>query len=311
MAVSGTNTFSYTRDKLINAVLRRLKVISLGQTPEPEDYTNCSEALNTMIKSWSLSGQALWTTEALSFTLIAGIREYPVGVLGGTLQSQGITITNPGSGGVDGTYSLSITDATGTGATGSYTVAGGSLTSISISNSGSKYVSPAFSFAASSLVGATVSVIVCGKLASKPLAFADGKLTEGTTESNLEEIARKDFVTLNYKNTVTQTPTRYYFDLQRDTATIAFDSLPNVSGGIFTGQIQRQFFDVNSSTDNLDFPEAWYNALLWGLCADLATEYSVQLELLQYYESKAVAAKKEAFDESVEDVSVYFTVRDF
>jgi hypothetical protein len=50
LATSGTNTFTVDRDEVISAALRVLGVIGVGETPIAEDYTNCSEALNIMIK---------------------------------------------------------------------------------------------------------------------------------------------------------------------------------------------------------------------------------------------------------------------
>lgn len=48
-------------------------------------------------------------------------------------------ITSPGSGGTDGTYPLTFTSATGTGAAGTATVSGGAITAVSLASGGSGY----------------------------------------------------------------------------------------------------------------------------------------------------------------------------
>ncbi|ESW92916.1 phage tail protein [Mesorhizobium sp. C280B] len=68
-------------------------------------------------------------------------------------------ITAPGSLGTNGTFALAFTGGTGSGAAGTFTVAGGALTAVAITNPGSYTVAPTLSFAASAnLVGATATI---------------------------------------------------------------------------------------------------------------------------------------------------------
>ncbi|WP_420408704.1 phage tail protein [Hoeflea sp.] len=84
-------------------------------------------------------------------------------VPGFTSQSQnGIAdpeITGAGSGGENGTFALAFTGGTGSGAAGTFTVSGGELTSITITNRGVYTVAPSLDFSASTdLTGATATV---------------------------------------------------------------------------------------------------------------------------------------------------------
>lgn len=64
----------------------------------------------------------------------------------------------PGSGGANGTFPLAFTGGTGSGAEGTFTVSGGSLTAIAITKSGRYTAAPTFSFAASTgLTGAAAT----------------------------------------------------------------------------------------------------------------------------------------------------------
>lgn len=82
-----------------------------------------------------------------------------VGATPGASRLLGALITNAGSGGTNGTFALNISGGGGSGAAGTFTVAGGSLTDITITNGGSGYTSsPAFNFSASAgLTGVAAS----------------------------------------------------------------------------------------------------------------------------------------------------------
>ncbi|TIS37497.1 phage tail protein [Mesorhizobium sp.] len=68
-------------------------------------------------------------------------------------------ITAPGAGGTNGTFALAFVGGTGTGAEGTFTVAGGALTAVTITAPGNYTVAPTLSFAASAnLVGATAAL---------------------------------------------------------------------------------------------------------------------------------------------------------
>ena len=73
MTTSGTSTFSVTRDEIIKSSLRTLGVIGVGETPITEDYTNCSEALNIMIKSWAKKGFPLWVYNSVQVTMLTDL----------------------------------------------------------------------------------------------------------------------------------------------------------------------------------------------------------------------------------------------
>jgi hypothetical protein len=79
MAVTGTSTFTVTRDDVIKAALRNLGALGSGETPSTEDYTNCSQALNIMIKSWAKKGLPLWVTQEITIPMVSGTGSYQLG----------------------------------------------------------------------------------------------------------------------------------------------------------------------------------------------------------------------------------------
>lgn len=308
MAVTGTNSFTVTRDDIIKATLRLLGVIGIGETPETEDYTNCSQALNIMIKSWAKKGFPLWVNEEILVPMITGNTLYNIGPTGGTLVTEGITITNGGTGGVDGTYAMIITDVTGTGAAGSFVVSGGTITSITITASGSGYTAPTYDFTAASITGESISTIVLGVTTRKPLRTIEAFIRDSSNyDTSLMLISRQEYNMLGSK-TSAGIPNQIYYDNLLDYGRLYVFDVPTDNTQTIYLQVQRQFYDMTTSTDNFDFPQEWFQALKWGLACELLAEYGVSLQMIPYYEQKALQYIEDCFNWSQEEPGVYFSV---
>lgn len=78
MTTSNTATFTVGRDDIIKASMRSLKVIGVGETPVPEDYTNCAFALNLLLKSLDAEGYLIWLYQTLAVPLSAGKTSYTI-----------------------------------------------------------------------------------------------------------------------------------------------------------------------------------------------------------------------------------------
>lgn len=223
MAVSGTNTFTVTRNDLIASALRTLGVIGIGETPVSEDYTNCSQALNIMIKSWAKKGFPLFVNATESVNLVASTSSY--------------TLTN------------------------------------------------------------------------RPVRVLGGRIRNtSNVDVELQLISAEEYDRIGNKTT-TGTPNQIYYD-NTLTGTLYVYPVPDSTAADSTiyVDVQRMFYDMSSSTDNFDFPQEWFQALKWGLVAEICVEYGVDIQLVPYYEQKAQAYIQDAFDFSVEEPSVYFTM---
>ena len=73
---------------------------------------------------------------------------------------------------------------------------------------------------------------------------------------------------------------------------------------VYTRPIQ----DFNATTDFLDFPQEWFNAIKWNLAYQLAFEYGVPVEILDRLKLIAKEEKDKAMSWDVEKESVYFQV---
>lgn len=80
----------------------------------------------------------------------------------------------------------------------------------------------------------------------------------------------------------------------------------DVSNGLniyITGVFPLQ--DFNASTDNPDLPSYYYNALVWGLADQLATEYGLPLAERGFIQNKADKHLEKAKDFDIEEGSLY------
>jgi hypothetical protein len=79
MAVTGTTTFTVTRNQIIEAALRGLSVLEEGGQPSAAALENGSFALNLIMKKWQTNGIKLWTITELTLELDANVTTYTIG----------------------------------------------------------------------------------------------------------------------------------------------------------------------------------------------------------------------------------------
>lgn len=304
MAVSGTNTFTVTRNDVISATLRLLGVIGVGETPLTEDYTNCSQALNIMIKAWAKKGLPLWVTEYLEIPMVEGAVPYPLGPTAAYVYS--VTSTG-GTGYTAGTWTAT-NGTTGTNASGTYTVSAGVPDEFTILVAGDSYTAAPTTFTLSGAgSGAVITSTIVGVTMPRPLRIMEAFIRNSqNSDTTLLTISRQEYNILGNKGT-TGIPNQYYYDDQLVNGNLYVYNVPQDSTRTIHATIQRMFYDMTTGTDNFDFPQEWFQALKWGLAAELLAEYGVSLQMIPYYEQKAQEYIEACFDWSQEEASIYFT----
>jgi len=76
MALSGTITFARTAQQICDAALRKIGVLGEGETSSGNQYTDAEEALNLMLRTWSMEGPNLWTDAEQTVPLVSGLATY-------------------------------------------------------------------------------------------------------------------------------------------------------------------------------------------------------------------------------------------
>jgi hypothetical protein len=305
MAVTGTNSFTVTRNDIIDAALRTLGVIGIGETPQTEDYTNCSQALNIMIKGWAKKGWPLWTVQELVVPMVSGVRVYPIGPTAGYVYS--VTSTG-GTGYTAGTWTAT-NGTTGTAASGTYTVVDGAPAVFTVLQGGNTYTSAPTTFTLSGAgTGATITATIVGLTTNKPVRAMTAYIRDSyNNDTTLMPISKQEYDMQGYKFT-TGVPNQFYYDNQLSNANLYVYNVPDASTSSIYLSVERMFYDMTTGTDSFDFPQEWFQALKWGLAAEIAVEYGIDIQMVPYYEQKASVYLEEAFSFAVEETSVYFGV---
>jgi hypothetical protein len=304
MATSGTNTFTVDRDEVISAALRVLGVIGVGETPIAEDYTNCSEALNIMIKSWAKKGFPLWVYETVVLDLIEDLSVYPIGPTAGYISSVSST---GGTGYTAGTWTA-VGGTTGTVASGTYTVDGDVPDVFTVLVAGNSYTTAPTSFTLSGAgTGATITGVVAGVTMSRPLRIIDAFIRNPQDfDTSLIIISQQEYDILGNKFSE-GIPNQLYYDNQLVNGLVYPYNVITDTGYSIYMTTQRMFEDMTTGANTFDFPQEWFQALKWGLAAELAEEYGADENKIMRVESKAAQYVMECFDWSQEEVGVYFS----
>jgi len=303
MATSGTYSFTVTRDEIIDAALRLLTVIGSGQTAETEDYANCSEALNIMLKSWVKKGFPLWVYERIAVPMLSGLGVYPIGPTAGYIYR--VDITNGGTG-YPNSGTVTFTGG-GLGATGTYTASGGVIQSVTITNGGNSYTSaPTVTFSGGG-TNAAGTAIVAGLTMSRPLRIIDGYIRNTENfDTTLFAISQQEYNILGNKSSA-GVPTQYYYDTQLINGLMYVYNVPAADGSVIYITVQRQFQDMSEGTQNFDFPQEWFQALKWNLANELSEEYEVAENKIMRIQARAEMYLNDCMDFSQEEAGVFFT----
>lgn len=80
MATSGSTTWEMTRDQIIAAAMRKGGALAKGQTPDAQDLSDYTLALNALVAEYQTLGMPLWAREQYSITLITNQKDYVLGV---------------------------------------------------------------------------------------------------------------------------------------------------------------------------------------------------------------------------------------
>lgn len=237
MSVSGTTSYTLTRDQVITYALRKIGVLPLGTSADSTTLTTYADNLNMMIKSWITKGIKLWTIQELTIPLVANQTSYVIGP----------------------------------------------------------------------------SSVTPDVVADKPMKLIQAWLRNVSVTPNndipLQVISQHNYNEFGSKFS-TGTPNSIYMNVGRDSSTISvYDTPDATAASLYQIHIltQRQLYDMPTSSTNFDFPTEWLYALGWNLAAEIAIDFGVDANRLQYIEGKAQKYLTEVEDYDTEYNSVFFT----
>lgn len=145
--------------------------------------------------------------------------------------------------------------------------------------------------------------------------FIRQTLNGNTFDTPLRLISRQEYLSFGNK-TAQGVVNSIYYDSKIDSGAVTSPSVGYGTLYVYVAPFdttytiylngQRPIYDMNSGTDEFDFPSEWFMYLLYALCAEMADDNEVDETRIARLESRAAQLKEELFDWSVETASTQF-----
>lgn len=306
MAVSGTNTFSLTRNQIINKSLSILGVKTRGRTPTNEEMKDASDTLNMMVKSWKSKGQYLWKVSEATLFLVVGQDSYRLdGSTANATESFNQTTTTADA--ALGASSVDITSATGLVvgynigiAQDDDTIHWTTIASISTLTIGLDDVTTAIATSGAKIYVYQTKLDRPEKVTSCRLRYNDDVTDVPTTH-----LSRDTYY--NYSNKSSKGKVNsYFYDKQLDYGDIFLYPTPDNSTDTLKLTLEKQFFDFSQALDSPDFPIEWLLPIAMNLAYWLSYDYGIGAEraIRIKEDAEQLLLDSEGYDR--EGTSIYF-----
>ena len=292
MSTSGTATFNFNRNQIILAAMRKIKVISSGETPSAQLVQDFSDQLNTFAKSLDATGLHLWTEAEATLFLQSNQISYS---LGGSTDNatETYTATTLSAAAASGAGTISVTSATGivTAYNIGIVLDSGSIfwTTVNGAPSGTTVTLAAVttgSAAAGNAVYVYQSRIV------RPLRVLSARRYNFVSAIDTQMMV---YSRIDYRNqpnkTSTGTITQWFYDPRggaNSTGTIFVWPAPPDATNALKFTWMRPIQDFLTSANNPDLPQEWLDPLVWNLAYRMATEYPVPRALYEMVKEQAI-----------------------
>ena len=146
----------------------------------------------------------------------------------------------------------------------------------------------------------------------KPLKViqAWNRTTSSSIDIPMRIITKDEYSRLGNK-TSSGNPIQIYYEPQKNIGVLTVYPVPDstyATSNVIYITYQRPYEDINTSTDVPDFPQEWYDAVIYGLACRLAPEYGIPAESRQLLVREASDIKAGALSFGTEEGSLYFQV---
>lgn len=122
-------------------------------------------------------------------------------------------------------------------------------------------------------------------------------------------LTRDEYWRLSDKTSTSSQPTQYYFNPERTSSTITVWPVPDATAATGTIEVtyQRQIEDITATTNEVDFPAEWLDAITYQLAVRLASRYGLDVNRRYILNREAAEALELAKSWDTEQESVFFT----
>lgn len=309
MAISSSIDFTVTRDDIINESLELLGVLGEGETANSDQLTSSSRTLNMMIKNWQARGLNLFSVQKNYLFIESLVEQYSLNSSTTRHFTSSFNETTLSALASSGSSTITVSSVSNISDGDNIGIASGNSvqwTTVNGAPSGST-VTLSNTLSTDSASGSTVYVYT--SKANRPMKILESfvHIASSNTDIPVEVISRREYNFLSVKASQ-GLPNQLYYDPQI------------TSGQLYlwpTGQDEKNYLvlfsqvtlsDLDSSSDNPEYPQEWYLPLCYNLAMLLASKYGVPNDV--FNKIRAIARESLQESEEFDDelyTSVYFT----
>lgn len=307
MAVSGSVDFTRNRNQVIDLALSIIGNRSEGETPTGYEIDLADSTLNMMLKAWQADGLHLFTRKVgtvflqkskVSYLLGPGgnyaTKDTPVITqLNGALAASATAVTT------DTTTGMAVADKIGIVLTDS-TIHWDTIATIPTSTT--------LTLTTGVLTAApdNAYVYTFTNLIDRPLRILhSNNRNTSNIDLPMEVISQDEYEDLPDKTATGSVSTQYYYDPQLTNGVLYPWPVMSVDNYILKIIYVKPFDDMDSSTDDFDFPAEWLEAITWGLAARLCVSIGVAPQIWDRIRGIAKQMKQDVMGFDVENASLF------
>lgn len=308
MATSGSVDFQHSRTQLIESALRKCGRLREGVSASSDLLTSGSLALNGVVKSLATDGMPLWAIKEGAVLPIHDVNTVTLGPSGGHAATTWVHTQTSASAAAAAT-TITVDSITGISASDQIGVEldSGNIhwTTVSGAPSGSTIT---LASGLATAASADSHVYTYTSKTVRPLKIIQSQLYnyDSDTEVPINIVSRDEYQRVGSKESE-GAPNQIYYDPQLTRGTLHF--FPRFSDGarIIKIWFQRPFEDMDSASDNLDFPQEWEQLVILELAAVLGLEMSIPQSKQTIIMQWAAIERRRLNEFNMEEGSIYFT----
>jgi hypothetical protein len=306
MTTSGTNTFSLSRDDIINSAALEVGDVALGDTMDDTTLAQYNLRLNSWVKSLMAGGAKLWAMELATLFLVPGQAQYALG--GSAHCTTSYVSTTLAADAAASASTVSLTSFAGMAANDHIGILldDGTLYWTTISGTPGATTTLAVALTGAASEGAQVFTYTTG--ISRPQRIdPDSAYWRSTAlqDTPVAMISRTEYAQLASKSTSGKIVQAFY-DPQLGAGQLSVWPTPDSAADVLCFWYERLLEDFNIGENTPDFAIEWGEALILGLAHRMAPSAGLSLPERQDLERRAQDALDKAMGYDKEDVSTFF-----
>lgn len=278
MATSNNQNFSLNRDDFIKAAMRGINALFEGQSPNPIQISDISQAMNMLAKQWMgaadfMPGFKMWTRKRATVFLEKGKSKYTLGPNGDhATTSYTETAMKVAAVATDGTVDVdSITGMTTADFIGVVLDDGEiHFTTINGAPSGDT-VTLTTAMPSAAAIGKAVYFYTTKVQRPLDILFINIQDSNGD-DLPLNPMTLGEYESIGDKD-ASGRPTQYYFEKLRTDADLYLDYAVDEVTDSLEVTFLRPVDDFDAATDELDMPQVWFRPFKYQLMIDIAPEF--------------------------------------